>query len=177
VYSTYYYENEVKEKEGPHRKNAKDSIWTYWDEKGRLSANVSYTRGNYHGELIRFYPNGKKGSTSVYKKDSLMTETARWDSLGNMIYQFKPGRNFVSGQITIYHRNGTPKLTFDVKKKLPHGKMFYAHENGNPAARGQLWKGYRIGKWKFYYPNGKLEKETTYLKSEKVKFVVSQNQN
>jgi hypothetical protein len=53
---------------------------------------------------------------------------------------------------------------------VKNGKYIEYYSDGNKKAKGRYWGSVKIGKWKYYYPNGTNYKTEKYLKPWKLKW-------
>ena len=74
---TEYWPNNNKKSEGKRVNGKEDSTWTFWFEKGNISAVINYKEGQIDGKFIYYQSNGAKQQRGTQKDglyhDSLIT--------------------------------------------------------------------------------------------------------
>ena len=67
-----------------------------------------------------------------------------------------------------YYISGTPQMSGQYRsaaKKIKEGVFTYFHENGKISSEGGYKNNFRIGEWKWYYPNGQLKEAGSFHKN------------
>lgn len=136
---TYHPKGAIKST-GMYIDQQKDSLWQYFDEDSRITAEEWYDKGKETGNWKTWYYNGQLAEEITYingKKEG-------------------PGKQFFS--------DGTLKREIIYKNDTFHGQMKYYHPNGKLWITGFYVNGLKEGKWLFYTEKGVNEKEEEYKK-------------
>ena len=179
-YNTFYYPNGVKSSEGMMVNGQPEGWWKSYDEQGRLISEGNRRNAkldslwifyNENGDtvLTMYYRNGlKNGPRTHYYNDEYVVES--WDA-----------DTMLSPIITLT-RDGQIKKVTPCEKGKPHGmekeyneqgtiiRLAYYH-HGILTKREQINRtdnfGYKQGKWKYFWPNGNLKREGTYVNDKR----------
>ncbi len=138
AYSIMYHPTGKKMAIGKYIGEDKDSLWTYFDEKGILISTENFTSGK------------KNGKTTVYLPDGMISEE-RYYKMGLQNGQFKQyfDKTHVKGEGTY------------VNDQL-EGKNAYYFPNGVEAAVGYYKNGQKNGPWIYKESNGKIKEKELY---------------
>jgi uncharacterized protein len=113
--------------------------WSYWNEDGTLIEQKNYdSTGLIDGIYEEFYNNGSRKEIQHFQKGKLNGYSQQYDKYGNLITKF------------VYHNNFTNKP----------GTIYY--NSGEKWATGNAYANCKIGKWEYFYPNGKLNATGSY---------------
>ena len=105
----------------------------------------------------------KRGKKLVYKEtDKAFTGIVYTeDGNGGLQKEVTYEKGRPSGNSTTYHPNGRVKIMID------NGKWKSYYPSGKLRVEGKLERNLESGVWKYYYENGQLAKETPYQSGEK----------
>ena len=179
-YNTFYYPNGVKSSEGMMVNGQPEGWWKSYDEQGRLISEGNRRNAkldslwifyNENGDtvLTMYYRNGlKNGPRTHYYNDEYVVES--WDA------------DTMLSPIITRTRDGHIKKVTPCEKGKPHGmekeyneqgtiiRLAYYH-HGILTKREQINRtdnfGYKQGKWKYFWPNGNLKREGTYVNDKR----------
>ncbi len=147
-----YNEQGVLVSEGNRKNHQLDSIWTFYNELGEKTLVISYKMGKKDGDRIQYF------------KQEYVVEHWSEDTL--------------VGDVKTYHTDGWLKKTTPYDLGVPHGMEKEFNDTGLVVAvanfyRGVLTRrerinrtdnfGYKQGNWKYFWQNGNLKMEVTYL--------------
>ncbi len=149
----YFYKNGQMASEGRIERRQKVGTWKYWDLNGQLYKEISYDTGwhinpitkdsiKYYGKVKMWYPNGKKLLTGLVKYNEYRFKCDQemqvsFENLHYLSFFNEAGEQLISngsGPIKEYHNNGEIRIEGHLKNNKP------------------------FGLWKYYDPNGRLEK-------------------
>jgi antitoxin component YwqK of YwqJK toxin-antitoxin module len=125
---------------GKYIGQAKDSVWNYYDEEGRLRKVERYRSGTLHGERSVYYPNGQLAEREELVEGRLHGPSTSWFDDGKV----KTRSTYVQGE--------------------PDGAMTFFHPNGTKEIEGNLVNGARHGVWYYYNDDGSLQLQMLYAK-------------
>lgn len=161
-----YNEEGILISEGNRKNHLLDSLWIFYDDEGKKTLELSYKEGKKYGKRIR------------YSDDEYVVENWEADS--------------IVGEVKAYDTNNVLKRTTPYENGKPHGfeKQFSA--DGTVTAivryvRGVMTQreyinrkdktGQKQGKWKFFWDNGNLQLEGTYVNDKKHGFFKTYDEN
>ncbi|CAN5564860.1 hypothetical protein BH11BAC1_BH11BAC1_25570 [soil metagenome] len=133
----FYNDGTVKAK-GKYINKQKDSIWTYYDEKGILSSTEFYMKGKQEGISKVFFPDGKVAEETIYKG----------------------GKK--NGPHKEFYPDGTQKVISTNKSGEYEGIVNLMFPSGKIMEQGRYSKGLREGKWIVNKQDGSFEHEEIY---------------
>lgn len=146
-----YWENGVVKAEGNRKNFELDSIWSFYDETGKTTLQISYVNGK------------KEGIRRTYRENELIEENFSNDVKQGLTINYYPdGKimrsvNFDNGLENGYAREFAPDGT--VVTLIEYRRGFVVdRENINRRDK----TGLKQGRWKFFYPDGKVKTEGTY---------------
>jgi len=127
---------------GKYTDQKKDSLWTYFDEMGLMTARETYVRGKKQGLAVVYYPNGQASREVFYENDVI----------SGVYHEY-----FDTGKIKIQARMEDGEFT---------GQALVFHPNGNIWQKGGYKKGMKDGAWIIMHENGQIEREELYDKGK-----------
>lgn len=146
-----YYENGVLKSEGNRKNFELDSIWTFYGETGDTVLQISYLNGK------------KEGIRRTLREDGVTVENFSNDIKQGLTVYFYPGgevkktvnfeNGLENGLAREYSTDGTVITLIEYRRGFVIDR-----ENINRKDS----KGLRQGKWKYFYPDGKVKLEGTY---------------
>ncbi|MBI1306887.1 MAG: hypothetical protein GC181_09790 [Bacteroidetes bacterium] len=154
---TYFYKSGVKASHGCVENGFKTGTWEHWDLNGGKLKTIEYDSGiyinpdngdtvRYYGTITQWYPNGalllKGYITSQFTQFRCDQEMEV--SFENLFY------------LNMWDENGKELLVNN------SGAIYEFHNNGERRLEGNIKDGKRVGLWKFYDPEGRLENIGTY---------------
>lgn len=125
--------------EGKYIGEIKDSLWTYYDEAGRLLSKDRYVNGKKDGLCLVYLPDGKLAEERNYKMDVQH----------GAFKQYLDGKR-LRGQGT--YNNGQME-----------GKATYYFPNGVEVASGYYKNGEKNGPWIYKNEDGKIKERELYV--------------
>lgn len=141
AYSTMFHPTGKKMAYGKYISEQKDSVWTYYDDKGVLISRESYAGGKKNGKEIIYFPDGVVSEERNYKMDVQ-------DGPFKLYFE----KNVVKGEGTYVNGN-------------MEGKNSYYYPNGVAAATGYYKNGKKTGPWIYRESNGKVKEKELYTKT------------
>lgn len=141
AYSTMFHPTGKKMAYGKYISEQKDSVWTYYDDKGVLISRESYAGGKKNGKEIIYFPDGVVSEERNYKMDVQ-------DGPFKLYFE----KNVVKGEGTYVNGN-------------IEGKNSYYYPNGIAAATGYYKNGKKTGPWIYRESNGKVKEKELYTKT------------
>lgn len=147
-----YNEQGVLVSEGNRKDHLLDSTWTFYNDKGDKTLVVNYKKGKKDGDKIQYFDN-------EYVVEHWIADTIKDD-------------------VKTFHADGWLKKNTPYEAGVPHGMEKEFNDTGLVVAvanyyRGVLTRrerinrtdnfGYKQGNWKYFWPNGNLQMEVTYL--------------
>ncbi|TXC82058.1 toxin-antitoxin system YwqK family antitoxin [Luteibaculum oceani] len=139
AYAIHLYENGVKQSEGIYVETKKDSVWTYYDKRGRIMSRETYRLGEKNGLTENYFENGNPSLQQKYENGVAI------------------------GTQKTYFENGKLKSETDLKKGIFHGNYKVYDIKGNPVLVGTYDNGKEIGVWEIYDQGilrNKVDKDT-----------------
>ncbi|MCB0734207.1 MAG: hypothetical protein KDC76_06495, partial [Bacteroidetes bacterium] len=153
----YYYKNGVMSQRGRVEDGFKVGTWDYWDLNGGIMKQIVYEDSMYinpvtddtiyyTGKIKMWYPNGKPLLNGLVVSD---------------FTQFKCDQELEVNFENIYYLE---LLDQDGSRMLENnnGQILEFHNNGELRVEGFVKDGKRDSLWKFYDPDGRLERMGTY---------------
>lgn len=146
-----YWENGTIKAEGNRKNFELDSTWSFYDETGKITLQINYLKDK------------KEGIRRTIRENEVVEENFSNDiKQGLTIYYFPDGKimrtiNFENGLENGFAREFAPDGT--VVTLIEYRRGFVVdRENINRRDK----KGMKQGRWKFFYPDGKVRTEGTY---------------
>ena len=134
-------------------------------QNGNISESMNYLNGELHGDYLMYLENGELITKLTYSSSTpINLENYTNDPSLEMYYgDLKNGNGelskFIKNQVT---NKNQIFINRNYKDSLLHGGITGYNYNGNISFKGQYFKGFMDGKWKFYNENGEFEKEKDY---------------
>ena len=125
--------------EGKYIQELKDSVWTYYDESGKLLSKDTYANGKKNGISYVYLPDGKLAEERNYKADLQHGPFKQYLDGKSLRGQ----GNYVNGQLD--------------------GKATYYYPNGVEVAAGFYKNGAKTGPWIYREENGKIKERELYI--------------
>ena len=119
---------------------------------------------NFTGQVIKKYKNGQVKSIENFKNGKLNGEFKEFFENGSL-FQIGTFKNGDMKNIKVFYENG--KLKFEQNLKDRKGKYRGYYPNGKLEVEGEVFQGDEIGLWKYYSEEGNLLK--TEYKNQKLK--------
>lgn len=117
---------------------------------------------NFAGQVIKKYKNGQVKSIENFKNGKLNGEFKEFFENGSL-FQIGTFKNGDMKNIKVFYENGN--LKFEQNLKDRKGKYRGYYPNGKLEVEGEVFQGDEIGLWKYYNEEGNLLK--TEYKSQK----------
>lgn len=135
-------------------------------ENGQVKNVVEWKKGKQDGDAVFYYDTGKVQSKGEYKKGFKVKEWSYYDKNGVVTSKeaFRNGDKNIydnSFTATFYSPKGVVEEISNYKFAKLHGESKLFHEDGKSVKQiGFYENGLATGKWKTFYPSGKLQRET-----------------
>ncbi len=162
-----YHSNGKKECIGEIVKGKQNGVWKHYYMNGQLMLKLSYLKGKKDGNEEEYYRNGQMSSTGSYLQGK---QNGKWK------YYYENGKlhkigNYADGKITGKWKYNYENEKLNIIKLWKEDKLMEIiscfDEKGNPLEIGTLANG--DGTVKHYDKDGKLYRETHYLKGNIIK--------
>ncbi|MBW6491448.1 MAG: toxin-antitoxin system YwqK family antitoxin [Lentimicrobium sp.] len=146
-----YWENGTLKAEGNRKNFELDSLWNFYDENGNITLQINYLNGK------------KEGIRRTIRENEIVEENFSNDvKHGLTVYRFPDGLvmrtiNFENGLENGFAREFDSDGTVITMIEYRRG-FVVDRENINRKDRNGL----KQGKWKFFYPDGKVKTEGVY---------------
>jgi antitoxin component YwqK of YwqJK toxin-antitoxin module len=127
---------------GLYNNQKRDSIWTFYHEKGHVLQREGYAKGVLNGESTLYYENGQLAERKSYVNDQLNGPWEQW------------------------YEDGLPKAKGMYVNGLMEGEATYYGIVGKVAAKGKFEHGLKHGPWYFFTIDGKLDKKVIYNRGQ-----------
>lgn len=118
---------------------------------------------NFTGQVIKKYKNGQVKSIENFKNGKLNGEFKEFFENGSL-FQVGTFKNGDMKNIKVFYENGN--LKFEQNLKNRKGKYRGYYPNGKLEVEGEVFQGDEIGLWKYYNEEGNLLK-TEYKNNQK----------
>lgn len=138
AYAKMFHMNGVRMGIGKYIGEVKDSVWTYYDESGKLLSKDHYVNGKKDGISYVYLPDGKLAEERNYKMD----------------LQHGPFKQYLDGK----KLRGQGSYV----NGLQDGKATYYYPNGVEVATGFYKNGNKIGPWIYKEESGKIKERELY---------------
>lgn len=179
-FTTFYYPNGVKSSEGTLVNGKPDGWWKSYNTQGKLISEGNrknllldslWTFYNDDGEKImtvHYLADKKEGKQVTYKADEYTVSNWHQDS--------------IVGLVNTYHTSGWLKNSIPYVEGKPHGLAKTFNKDGLVTAVTKYYHGVmsrterinrtdnvgnKQGNWKYFWDNGNLKLEATYLNGKK----------
>lgn len=129
---------------------------------GNLSNVLSYVRGQFEGECIR-YKKGKIFIKRHYVQGKIEGENIGYDKNGNILEKCNFIQGEIEGEVLFYYPNGKIRGKVNMKKSLKNGKGFFYYENGQTSVETNFINDLRQGIENIYFEDGKTEVISFYI--------------
>ena len=139
--------------------NVPDSSFKEYDEQGTLIIEGQYLLGSPEGVWHYFYPD-----STLWKEERVSNDTTYLIKYVGAAPNHQLMVQNGDGQVDTYYSLGGLKESYTFKQGLRHGFFYEFLASGQPSITGCFEFGKKNGAWKFYFPDGTLEKEENYLK-------------
>lgn len=151
-----FYQNGIIKSEGNRKNFLLDSTWKFYDDSARLLVSINYKNGK------------KNGIKTTYRQGEVIEE--------NFFNDVKEGFSHY------YHANGKIRISINFLNGLEQGSSveydtsgniisFFKYKNGILVDRECInrsdSKGYKQGKWKYFYDNLVVKEEGNYKNDKK----------
>ena len=142
AYSTMFHPTGKKMAFGKYINEQKDSVWTYFDDKGVLLSRETFSMGKKNGKEMVYFPDGVISEERNYKMD------------------------VQDGPFKLYFDKNTVKGEGTYVNGQIEGKNAYYFPNGIAAAIGYYKNGKKTGPWIYRGSNGKVKEKELYKVGE-----------
>lgn len=162
-----YYSNNTIKAEGEYKDGLKEGLWTFYYENGNIEQRGYYKKGKMTGEWKWYNIEGKLKKIENYEMGKEEGDYVEYDDSGKVIVK---GKYFDGEKVSIW--------TYYCGDVMEYGKYvddekdstwIVKYDNNNIAEIKNYVKGVLNGKYKEYYPDGKLRLEGYYDMGKKKK--------
>ena len=109
--------------------NEKHGKWQYFDRLGELEEERNYYRDMLYGEVILYYPNGKKRQQGYFKYDKQDSVYREWYETGNLKMEGTYINGVEIGHWKHYYVDGTLKSVEEIKGEDRYVWEFYLRDS------------------------------------------------
>ena len=136
VYRAFYQSGSPQE-EGFYKEGRKDSLWSYFNERGHTTLTHSWREGQrWNGPFRLYWPNGNPSEYGTYRK-------GQWH-----------------GAYSSYYPSGKTKISARYVDNQLHGIYIELYESGNRKIMGSYSRGLKTRSWIYYAESGvELQRE------------------
>lgn len=148
-----YHENGYLKGKGKYVDGEKDSIWLYYDPRGRLNTKEIYENGKLNG------------FRTIYFVDAFMQKDGSFKFVPGLISQkveYKDGKRH--GEWIEYFTDGKKKIMGEYKTGKLHGKVWYYRNDGKPDHM-ITYKDDKKHGWSIYIDENGAQKDKIYYKN------------
>jgi len=131
VFTELYNKDGDKQAEGYYLERKKDSVWSFYDQNGRIVAKDSYAEGKRDGKSLRFFRD-EDTSNIVHWTDGKRDGKIRQffdNGKEKLIGYYSDGE--LNGPLTIFYPSGFKKVEGRYKNNLREGEWVYYDEEGD----------------------------------------------
>ena len=148
-----YYEGEQMMDSGRYELGRKHGPWKYWNANGTLGQTGSYQKDYQEGTWIFYHENGKISEELFYEKPGVLKKSTSYDYEGNTLEVLEYDQNQALSIMQSWNENQ--------EQTVINGTGVYYRKTGSleEVITGNVRDGKHVGKWKKYFPDGKLERE------------------
>ncbi|NTV82857.1 MAG: toxin-antitoxin system YwqK family antitoxin [Bacteroidales bacterium] len=146
-----YNEEGIMVSEGNRRDYELDSTWKFYDDKGKIALEINYLKGK------------KDGIRKTYREDEIIEEAFKNDTKEGLTRYYYPDGSL---KREVNFRNGLeegPAKEFDKDGRII---TLITYKSGFIVERELINRydnsGRRHGPWKYFYADGKVQREGTY---------------
>ena len=143
--SQMYHNSGYMMAQGKYIDQKKDSIWVYYDDRGFVSYQESYLKGELNGQKVYFYaPRDEKLYVSryeYYKNGVLHGEFKEFHENTSVKIQGNYLDGNLNGLVTEFHPNGKIKKVMHYKFAVKHGNWAFYNEKGVLIGTKMFWEG------------------------------------
>lgn len=188
-YKVFYYPSGVKSSEGTLVNGQPDGWWKSYDEQGNLVSEGN--RKNLQlDSLWTFYNDGQKFLTQHYVAGKKQGEEIRYTATDYTVTQWHA--DSIVGTVKTFNTSGWLKKSVPYEAGKAHGMAKEYNSDGlvikvTKYYRGIMGRSERInrtdnnglkqGNWKYFWDNGNLKMEATYLNNKKHGFFKYYDEN
>lgn len=154
----------VKKQSGNYKDEKKEGVWTLWAETGERLKETTYVAGKKHGPEKKYSLKGPQTEETNYVEDE--REGVYWKKNSSELAECE-GAFTKDKKIGIWKEYNTEskkpdklKATYNYAQDKRDGAATLYQEDGvTKLAEGNYKENFKIGFWKQFYPNGKVESE------------------
>lgn len=132
-----------------------------YGSNGNLSSKGQFKNGLKYGDYSYFYENAKIKSIETWKNDTLLKETA-WYESGNLKSEGVYKNGELDSIYTEYYKDGKLRLQQQYKNGKKNGKYFSYYSNGQKYVIGNYSDNEPLGKFQYYTKEGVYKGENEF---------------
>ncbi|AZB19038.1 toxin-antitoxin system YwqK family antitoxin [Chryseobacterium indologenes] len=142
-------------------------------DNGQVKNIVEWKKGKIDGDAVYYHDNGKVKAKGENKKGYKYKNWEYYDQAGVLLSKeyYRNGEKNIyddSSTATFYSPNGKINEVSNYKFGKLDGESTAFHEDGKTIKQQGIYSnGLAEGKWKTYYPSGKLERETELVNDKR----------
>lgn len=130
VSATLFFKNGDKKAEGRYVNQERDSLWTFYDKKGKVVSRKRYEEGQLEGKSEHYYDSDKLLKKTNYKNGKKQGEEIFYyrDKTKEKVQNYEQGA--LDGDFIVFYPDGDTMTTGAYKEELRHGSWKYFNEKG-----------------------------------------------
>ncbi len=166
----HFHPNGERMAHGRYLGQAKDSVWNYFDEMGRLRRTEGFVNGTLHGPRISYFESGAKAEEEHFQDGRPHGAHRAWYASGKPRMEAHYQAGTAEGRTTFWFARGSKEIEGDMRDGLRDGTWFYYNADGSLRMqvlyrRGEVVKEKREnGTFTEHYDEDRVKSETTYVK-------------
>ncbi len=160
-----YYDDGTLKSEIVTKSGKKDGIAKYYHANGKLQQEMNFKNDVPEGISRRWYFNGRQELEENYKNGLKTGRAVAYNKYGKKIWEAHFLNDTLNGPWQEFHGNGNPKVIGYYKKGLFEKTWRYFDEDNQMIGEGKFDQG--TGFQHAYYPNGKKWRLIFYRQNKK----------
>lgn len=162
-YKKYFYSGALQS-EGSFLKGQREGTWKELYENGKLKSEETYVNGLLEGPYKEYFDNGKLSQVATYVKGKVDGKIEDFDDDGKKFSESTYDRGRLR-DIKFLAKDGSEIINTTTRRGAAN--LTFYNPNGNKVSEGFFNKdGMRNGLTKYFYENGQLSSEQTYLEGD-----------
>lgn len=139
-----YYKDQLGETKDEHGK------WEYFTKDKKLEEVRNYYRGKLHGQVMLYWPNGKKKQEGYFKLDVQDSIYREWSEGGVLVLEGTYKKDKKQGYWNGFYLNGKPKITEEFIDSTRYVQAFWSPDSIQTVMNGN-------GTMKNYYLDNNIK--------------------
>ena len=162
--ASWYFPNGTKRREITYRDGLMDGIFRQWDDKQKLTKQVTFLQGRPLLVETEFYDRkkGLKQSEQQFLGGMIVEQSPdNWSTMEVATYAVE-GDKLKHGPITTWYPNGQLQMKGQYDHDMLTGQVLWWHENGQKQISGNYSNGQQTGNWVWWHENGMKSTQGSY---------------